>query len=296
MSTNIGEEEVPLYQRYIGDRTELWFFGSGIGEYTMFQQMGDSFLTLIDQGEDPELGKIMFSIGHGVTAYMAYRGDYNVCWIWAIAPKEVNMYLRGLSCKQNLLISSEPEINASAEVEGLASLNMCGGINPRLFYPLGLERRGIAYAGLDNKSEHQRRIVVEPAMRRGGFEWVSRFKDGLMTIDQLNRYYNTKQIMLGMVDENRHNLPYIPTRVMETLATGTPLITYRLYEHEKTLGFHYPYMTESAEQTTELIDRILGDFDTVLWEMKGYAQKVVELHNYEDKLRLIFKALKETEK
>lgn len=287
-------EELSLYQRYIGNGTELWFFGSGLGEYTMFNQIGDSFLSLVDKGEDPELGRIIFSIGHGITAFMSYRGDHNLCWIWSLPVDKVKDYINQLPCKQDLFVSIDPEINRAASEHGLKTLQMCSGVNPRLFYPLNLRRDGIAYAGLDNKSKAQRSIVIEPAMKYQGFEWVSQFTNKLMSIKELNEYYNKKQIMLGMVDEGRHGRPYMPTKVMETLATGTPLIIYKLFETENYLGFHYPYMTESAEQTDQLIQQILSDYDETINTFKEYSKKVVERHNYENKLKCIFKELEAT--
>jgi len=44
------------YIRFIGQGTELWIFGSGLGEHTLAQQIGDSFLSIVDKGEDPQLG------------------------------------------------------------------------------------------------------------------------------------------------------------------------------------------------------------------------------------------------
>ena len=44
-------------------------------------------------------------------------------------------------------------------------------VAPRFFKPLFLEREGLGYAGLDNKTDEQKHIVLGPALKRDDFEW-----------------------------------------------------------------------------------------------------------------------------
>jgi len=74
------------YIRFMGLHTELWVFGSGIGEYTLAQQLGDSFLALVDKGEDPHLGRIMLSMGYNPASLRPYSGDINIVWSYGIMP------------------------------------------------------------------------------------------------------------------------------------------------------------------------------------------------------------------
>ena len=282
--------EIPFYQRYIGDETELWLFGSGLGEYTMFLQMGDCFLQMMEE-HDPAMGRIMMSLGKGESAFMAYRGDYNVSWIWGVSPDELAGYFARLNVRPDLMLCAWDITRERAEEYGVPSLPMFSGVNPRVFKPLGLERKGLGYAGLDNKGKTQKSIVLEPAMKRGGFEWISKEDDPMLTIDEYNKWLNSKQIVFGMVAENRHNTVYIPTRLIESLASGTPLITYTLMDLGKIMGLDYPYQTTSAEETEELIDSIMTDYETVLKKFEMLSIEVREKHSYKVKLKQMFDKL-----
>jgi len=281
----------PLYQRYIGDKTELWLFGSGLGEYTMFQQIGDSFLGMVDAGKDPELGRVMIGLGHSDTAFMVYKGDYNVVWTWALPEYKLQPYLNRLLCKPDLFMSNEPRINEIMEHSGYKTLRMCSGVNPRFFYPMNLERKGIGYCGVDNKGKDQRDIIIKPAQKYD-FEWISRFGDRFLEITELNEWYNSKEIVLGMIHDDRQNISYMPTRVPETLASGTPLLTYRIHNLKDSLGFEYPYQSSSAEETAEMLEKMLNEYNAVLEEVRKYSEYVVEKHSYEKKLNQIFEELR----
>ena len=290
--TNLEGVKVPLYQRFIGDKTECWFFGSGLGEFTMFRQMGDSFLQMVDEGNDPELGRIMFSMGHGDSAFMSYKGDYNVVWTWGLPINKLEPYLKRLQVKPDLFMSNDPPLNEHTEKLGVKSIQMCAGVNPSMFYPLNLERKGIGYCGVDNKGKRQFEIMIKPALRYD-FQWISKFKDELLEISDLNIWYNKKQLVLGMVHESRQNVRYIPTRVIETLATATPLIIYKIHELEESLGFKYLYQSTHPDMTDKMINYIIDNPEKVNQEFKKYSEDVVEIHDYKIKLGKIFEELRD---
>ena len=282
--------EIPFYQRYIGDETELWLFGSGLGEYTMFLQMGDCFLQLMEE-HDPAMGRIMMSLGKGESAFMAYQGDYNVSWVWGVSPDELAGYFDRLNVKPDLMLCAWDITRERAEEYGIPSLPMFSGVNPRIFRPLGLERRGLGYAGLDNKGKSQKSIVLHPAMKYGDFEWISKENAPMLSIDEYNGWLNSKQIVFGMVADNRHNTAYVPTRLIETLASGTPLITYKIKDLEKIMGLSYPYQTTSAEETEDLINDILNNYDTVSKRFEMLSIEVREKHSYKVKLKRVLDKL-----
>ena len=94
-----------------------------------------------------------------------------------------------------------------------------------------------------------------------------------------------------MIQESRQQIHYVPTRLIESLASGTPLITYRIRDMEKIVGIDYPYQTTSAEETTSLIDDILYDYETTMKKFEMYSLAVREKHSYIVKLKAIFKEL-----
>jgi hypothetical protein len=282
--------EIPFYHRYIGDETELWLYGSGLGEYTMFLQMGDCFLQLMEEN-DPGLGRIMMTLGHGQSAFMSFRGDYNVAWVWGVTPDRLAGYFGRLNVRPDLMLCSWDLTRQKAGYYGVPSMPMFSGVNPRVFKPLGLDRSGLGYAGIDNKGEAQKSIVIEPARQRGNFEWISGEKDPLLDIDGYNTWLNSKQIVMGMIHEDRHKTAYIPTRVIETLASGTPLITYEIRDMEEIMGMVYPFQTTSAEETTEIIDMILSDYEHYQMKFEMYSLAVREKHSYTVKLRNLFEEL-----
>lgn len=282
----------PHYQRYWGEETECWFFGCGLGEQTMFIQIGTSFLEMVDEGNDPKLGRIMFSMGHGLMAFQPYKGDHNVIWTWAMRPHQIDIYLNGITCHPDLFIINQKEINKIIESKGIKTITMqSAGVNPKHFFPMNKPREGIGFCGIDSKGEEQKRIVIEPA-RAYNFEWMNKTKDDFRSVRELNEWYNNKQIVLGMVHKERGSYKYVPTRVPETLASETPLIISKLYELEENMGFDYPYQTTSAKQTKYWIDYILDDYDSVQKEMGKYAKIVREKHNYKNILNTIFEELK----
>lgn len=283
--------EVPMYQRYIGEETELWMFGSGVGEYTMFMQIGDSFLNLMDAGEDPCLGRLMCSIGLGITAQLAYKGDYNITWAWGLYPWEIENHIKKQNCRPDLFLSVDPKINLIAEKMGLTTMEFMAGVNTRFFHPLNLNRSGYGYAGVNNKSKEQKHAVLDPILKK--LEWIGQEKSELKTLPELNEWYNSKKILFGMVDEKRQNYSYFPSRIPETLATGTPFITYKSKNLEENLGIKYPWTTSSYEETCDLIELIEEDYVNTLSLFKKYSEHVAENHNYEQRLRMIFKKLRE---
>jgi len=281
------------YSRYIGKKTELWFFTAGLGDQTLAQQVGDCFLEYCDTIGDPKLGRIMFSFGLAESAMNPYRGDFNVCWPWGVTPEGLENHLSKIKVKQDLIIGPWPERRKAAEDMGLASHPFTVGVGPRFFKPLGLPRKGLGFAGLDNKTESQKHIVLGPAMKRDDFKWHAKtIDDKWLTIPQLNEWYNSKQILFGMIQEYRHRTDYMPTRMMESLASGTPIIEYRIPATPQYFGFEYPYMTESYEETEALINHILKNYDIVHENILRLSDYIRKEHNYTKKLGALFTCLR----
>jgi hypothetical protein len=194
--------------------------------------------------------------------------------------------------RPEVVLSPHKPIRDKAKELGLKGLHMHAGVG-RFFKPLNLERTKVGFAGLDNKGARQRRIVLGPALDRGILEWKSRTQSSpYLPLDEFNEYYNTLKLTFGMVPEERHDVDYMPSRIFETLATRTPIITYKLKNFEKNMGFKYPYQTTSYEETEAYMDYILENQEEVQEEMIWYSNYVKEFHSYERKLSKLFKELK----
>lgn len=286
-------QRINHYTRFMGEETELWIFGSGLGEYALTRQLGDSFLNLIDNGEDPHLGRIMLSMGFNPASTRPYRGDINMVWAYGVNKDNLEEKIATIEgLKPDVVLSPHKPIRDKAEELGMKGIHMIAGVG-RFFKPLNLERSKIGFAGLDNKSRKQRDIVLGPALKRGDLIWISRTQsDVLLTLEELNKFYNTLKVTFGMIPEERHHMDYVPSRLFEVLASGTPLIIYKLHDFKKNIGFDYPYQTTSYEETEAHMDYILNNQERVLKECAGYSDYIREFHSYENGLRKLFGELK----
>lgn len=284
--------ELHYYTRFIGEDTEMYLFGNGLGDQTAMTQLGDSFLELLDEGKDPKLGKIIFCVGNGSTAFRNFYGDHVVAWVWGLKPEQIPAHLQRYQVKPDLILSPYRQIRDQAENVGCEALRFWSGVSPRLFKPLGLDRNGIGYSGLA-KSREQQRIVIEPAMKYG-LEWIGKNPDSVyMSIPEYNEWLNTKKLVLGMVSEDRHGIPFVPTRFFEAMASGTPLITYKIYGIEEHSGIEYPYMTESPEETTRLLEWMLDNYEYVMEQTQKWCSHIRKNHSYKERLVEVFDKLKE---
>lgn len=288
--------EIHYYTHLVGDKTQLYIFGCGLGDQAIFEQVADSFFKYIEQFGDPELGRVVISAGICRTAFLPYRGDVNCHWIWGGSESDdqwLPHLLSNISIKPDVFLCASKEVLTEVEEAGYRGLYLPVGVGD-VFEPLKLKRKGFGYAGLDSKSDEQKRIVLEPAMKRKGFEWISHEPFcKFLTLHELNEWYNRKQILLGMISLQNLNLNLLSNRVFESIASGTPFIVYRYEAVEETLGFPYPYQTSTQAETANLIDKILNNFERTLKEFKGYSKQVHEKHHYIKRLTTLFKYLQE---
>lgn len=274
-----------LYTRFIGDKTEFWFFGCGLGDQAVISQIGDAFLDLCKEGKDPELGRVMFSFGNGPTSNLVYEGDINIRWTIGVTGYTdwFNEYERNKKIKPDLYLCASQKILDKINEEGLKGILFYQGVG-KTFKQLNNERKGLGYAGLDTKPPEMKNIMLGPALERG-LEWVSKNPSkGFMSLPELNEWYNSKQIVFGMDWPGNEIYGVVTNRVFETIASGTPFIQYRLKTLNNTLGFNYPYQSSSYEETEELIEKILGDYDSVSEEFGMYSWMVRSNHSYTSRL------------
>jgi len=288
--------EIHYYTHLVGEETQLFMFGCGLGDQAVFEQVADSFFKYIDKFGDPKLGRIVVSAGVCRTAFMPYLGDVNCHWVWGGSESDnqwLPHLLNNISIKPDVFLCPSKEVLTEVEEAGFNGLYLPAGVGD-VFEPLNLKRKGFGYAGLDSKSADQKRIVLEPAMKRKGFEWISHTQFcKFLTLHELNEWYNRKQILFGMATLQNLNLNLLSNRVFESIASGTPFITYRHKAVEEKLGFSYPYQTSTPSETVALIDEILNNFETTLERFKGYSKQIHEKHHYTKRLATLFKYLQE---
>lgn len=285
--------EMHYYSRYIGENTELYCFGNGLGDQTCINQVGDCFLELMDEGEDPELGRIMMSFGGGSTSFKNFIGDHIVVWAWGVRPETLEGYLNRFQVRPELVLNPYSRIREQAEKLGYATLKFWSGVNPRMFKPLGLLRSGVGYSGR-SKSAEQYHVIIEPVSGRPDFEWRNKYPNEkeYLTIEQYNRWLNSKQVILGMIEEDRHDTEFVPTRLFESLASGTPAIIYEVKGVEEHLGFKYPYLSNSASKTAMLVNFIMDNWTVVHPKVLEWSRQVREKHSYKVRLKELFRKLK----
>ena len=287
-----------LYTRFIGKKTELWFFGCGLGDQAVISQIGETFLELCEEGMDPELGRVMISFGNGPTAMMSYKGDINVRWSLGSTGYEdwFKSYIKHAKVKPDLYLCASQKVLDRINEEGLHGILLPQGVGKQ-FKPLNLEREGLGYAGLNTKTKEMTHIMLGPAIERG-LEWVSKDpSSGFKSLPELNEWYNEKQIIFGMDWPENKELGVVTNRVYESIASGTPFIQYRLQTLSKTLGFEYPYQSSTYEETDQLIDEILSDYDAVLEQFGIWSWAIRSQHSYRNRLEdILLPALQEIAK
>jgi glycosyltransferase involved in cell wall biosynthesis len=286
--------EMHYYTRYIGEHTDLYCFGNGLGDQTCMSQVGDCFLELMDEGYDPELGRIIMSFGRGSTAFRNFHGDHVVVWAWGLDPENLEEYLKKFMVKAKLVLNPYQRVRDKAEELGYDSLRFWAGVNPRQFKPLGYEREGVGFAGRP-KSKEQNRIILEPVQGRPDFEWINKHPENstYLTIDEYNKWLNTKKLVLGMVAEDRHHVTFVPTRLFEALAAGTPLLTYKINGVKEHLGFEYPYMVTKPGETSLYVNYIINNYGVVHEKALEWSKLVREKHSYKVRLLELFRKLEE---
>jgi len=278
-----------LYSRFIAPETELWFFGCGLGEQAIFDQMGAAFLEECAE-KDPALGRIIISAGLSATAHMVYKGDWNIWWAFGDHDGWALEHFAKTFVQPKILLCASNKVAQGVAYTGLPTLKFPFAVG-KVFKPLGLEREGLGYAGNPIKSPDQYRMLVEPFIKRSDFEWISKHADDkYLTLTELNEWYNSKQIVFGMAGMGALKLNTPPNRFYETLASGTPFITAK-YDTVESVGFQYPYMSSCQEETVALVEDMLSKFPETLAKFAEYSKEIRKKHNVNLRIKTLFEAL-----
>lgn len=279
------------YIRFMGKKTELWFFGSGLGDQAIVCQIGDAFLKYV-KDDDPGLGRLMFSVGIGPFAYHPWKGDLNLYWAWGgvMGDDWLEDYLGKVDIQPDVFLCPSQIIQEHVEDRGHAAIYLPAGVG-EVFKPLDLERNGLTYVGGRSKSKEQIDAVTGPYLDSPDFEHHGAYGSQFKTIEELNHFYNEKQIAFGMKLEANDRWGIMSNRVTETIASGTPLVQYGYDAIDETLGFHYPYQTFSRKETVAMVDEILLNYEEHLEIINSYSKIIRKKHNYKVRLKTLFDAL-----
>lgn len=284
-----GDLTVHLYSQYRTVGGDEWFFfTAGLGEMSFIKQLVRCLKRLKPQ----RLGRVVWSLGSNYSALNCYRGDYNIWWEWGCQTlQEVDQVLNQMNVPPDLVLSPHPKVVEHLEEKGYHVLWAPAAVDPETFYPLGQQREGLGYYGLDTKPAGVKEQVLGPVLTRGDFQWTSSRLEEMKPLDEVNEWLNSKLVVFGMIFPDREELGSCTLRVMECLASGTPLIISENWLIDKSLGFHYPYQTGSAEETEALIEEIMGDKEEVLNRMAEYSEYVRRMHTFTVRLETVFKEL-----
>lgn len=246
------------YKRFIELNTELWTFGTGLGDVALMEQIGEAFHDYIQTHGDPALGNIMMSIGLTATSVHPYEGDFNVWWAWG-SEDFIAEYLKETTVTPSHVLAPSRIIERLFLECGVKPLYLPLGVG-KAFHPLHRVRQGLGYAGDPIRPQEQRDAIVSPIIGRRDFEWHAKSADDeWFTLERLNEWYNSKCIVFGMSNPYALRYGLVSNRFYETWASGTPLITYTNPALDE-LFPHYPYQSSTAACTVELVDGILGDY------------------------------------
>lgn len=274
------------YFRFDAADTSVEFYGQGIGERMMIHQFGRAFVDYLAEHGDPGLGKVVLGMGGSGSAIYLDEGDVNLYWLYSFgrfddAPELFfeEYYLDRTTVDPDVVLCPSEALLDIAADAGFDTLYF--PLASYGFFPLGLEREGIGFAGakgLKGKEKEQR--FIGPYVDRPNFEWV----DDLVTPDQLNLWYNTKLVSLGTTLEGQRQLGTVNSRVFETLAAGTPFVAERQDNLEDVLGFEFPYQASTSEESLALVEGIEADPEAALAEFAGYGEQVRANHSYTNRV------------
>jgi len=281
--------------RFMAKETEMWFFGHGLGDQLVMQEMGNAFLDYAEKFGDPKLGRIMIRLS--VKAYPAVyplKGDWNLTWIVSPCDLTGNLqeeYLSKTPVPPDLVLCLSKQNEETVKRYGLPTMRFPFGVNTQIFKPLNKQRSGFGYAGT-NKDKGQEDTLLGRYLEDPRFEWIGKTAtEPWRDAAAMNDWYNSKQIVFAMTHKLMIQSGMVSNRYYSHLASGTPLITLHHPALEEELGFKFPWQTTSQEETAHLAEEMMRDYPRTLEEFSRYSEKVRKNHSYEGRIKLLFDKL-----
>ena len=264
-------------------KSTLSFFTTvGIGDVMIAKQVCEAFIRYCEQYGDPGLGHVVITAGAWPPNFRPERGDHNVYWWWSMNGREdwLDFYIGNIATKPDTIACLSTWCSSYAQSRAYKTVSLPLGVGEH-FLPLHNPRAGVGYGGSRNhKDSSQIDSIVAPFCEQADFEWV----DSLTTPQELNCFYNRKQIVLGMTEVFQERAGMVNNRVFEVLASGTPFIIHRHRALQETLGFDYPYQSSCADETLRLAGEILMNFPKHRDVFREYSRIVLARHTYDHRV------------
>jgi hypothetical protein len=263
-----------------------------MGEQSTMMQLGKAFL----KGTDPELGRIMLAMGVSKVAEKPFKGDFNVWWGYNNDPNFIEQYLEHTTVKPDLTLACSDRLFDALDEAGLYTMLLPFGVGED-FQPLHLPRVGLGYIGSGDKTAEQKQLMLAPFLNRRDFEWKGhKSSDRWFNETELNTWYNHKQVVFGLSNNNCSVWHQISNRTFETYASGTPLIFPRHPGFTETFGFPQPYPVDKIGDVERWVNVIQKDYLKHVKKSKALSMVIRSTHTYINRLEKLFNRLKEMRK
>lgn len=259
-------------------KTTVQFYVMGLGDVMIAREFGHDFLKFCTEHGDPLWGNVVICGGNTAAYIQTPRRDLNLLWWWSMGRRDdwLEHYLEHADTPLDFVLCPSKATLAKAQSLGLKTiyLPLAAGM---MFQPFEQVRSGIGYAGnRKHKDQVQERAIIDGASSRYDIDWVDNIKSSY----ELNAWYNTKKIALGMTESVQARWGMVNNRVFEALASGTPFILYKHCSIEEILGLDYPYQSASPEQTLYWVDTILENYPQSLSKFEDLSAYVRANHSY----------------
>lgn len=262
----------------------------GLGDVMIAKQVSETFLQYCKEAGDPHLGHTVLTAGAWPPHLRPEKGDHNVYWWWSMSGREdwLEHYLNSIEVKPDVVACLSSLCSTYAQQLGCKTVNLPLAVGAH-FMPLNTARNGVGYGGSkQHKDQSQVDAIISPFRNDPAFEWI----DHLKTPQDLNIFYNSKQLILGMTEAYQERAGMVNNRVFEVLATGTPFIIHRHRALSDTLGFEYPYQSCAPQETRHLTEQILAHYPMALEQFESYRQKIQARHTYRHRMHTLMDFLK----
>ena len=264
----------------------MYIFRSGTGDQQTADQFTDAFNRFVREN-DPGWGDVVIAAGVRGEIFHPHRGTVNLYWWWSGAEQDnwLDYYVNHVSVKPQIILCASHKMLDYARARNYKAVYFPGGAGHE-YFPMNLSRSGVGYCGTKgHKSKEQERCIIDPAQRYG-FQWATFCPGGR---SQLNEWYNSKSVCLGMTADDSLEWGVVPTRTYEVLAGANPYITYKHWAMNETLGFEYLYQSSSPEETVHWLEELINNDHKE--EFAKFAEIIQREHTWDKRILMLGDAL-----
>lgn len=252
---------------------KMYYYYSGVGDTQAAEQFTEAFNRFVSK-EEPGWGDVVIAAGIHGQVFNPHKGDINLYWWWSGSNNEnwLEYYHEQTTVKPVAILCTSRKMYDYAIKRGYKAIYLPIGFGPE-FKPLSLPRFGTGYCGTPNhKSLEQYNAIIQPAP---DFTWRTSIPGGRV---ELNEWYNSLAVCLGMTADVTLSWGIVPSRTYEVLAGANPYVTYKHWAMEDELGFEYPYQSDNAVTTREMIKDLTENYHQN--EFRVYASLMRKYHTW----------------